>query len=217
MGQCPNEALQFPTTFDRLSETFGAVGGDGTQAGWFTSDGDFVQVGPGSTSSEWEQSTAPYSIGFDKHDNFYYRVEHGSSTLDHFNEYFRVPAGQTGNGEFVGRIDSSDDTRFGMLPDGTLGLNPPDSCVPPIVSISTRRDKIERSDTCDTQSAKVELTPINNQGIDSLAVSPDKTDVVFKTGSNTLYIMSVQGGDPRPIATAGPLRSPAYYEVWSWI
>ncbi|WP_156409312.1 hypothetical protein [Mycobacterium sp. Root265] len=215
MGSCLTDPLQFSTTFDRIAVTDGSRGD--SQAGWATSNGDFVQVGPDSTRSDFGLPTAPSSIGFDNHDNFYYEVEHGTmGNAEHFFEYFRVPPGQTGNGEFVGRVDSGGDMSFGELADGTLGLNPPNTCVPPVVSISNNPDQIVRADSCDANAPKVPITPNSSFGIDSLAISPDKSEVVFKTGNNKLFLVQAQGGEPKQIGV-NALRPPAYYEIWAWI
>lgn len=215
MGSCLTDPLQFSPTFDRIATTDGSIGD--SRAGWATSSGDFVQVGPDSTRSDFGLPTAPSSIGFDKHDNFYYELEHGTmGNAEHFFEYFRVPPGQTGNGEFIGRVNSGEDRSFGKLADGTLGLNPISDCVPPVVSISNNPAQIERADSCEVNAQKVPITPVSSYGIDSLAISPDKTEVVFKTGTNKLFLVPTQGGEPAQIG-AKALRHPAYYEIWAWI
>ena len=215
-GRCPDDPLQFSTTFDRLAQSTGAIGTkNGTRAGWYTRDGSFVEVGPASTTPDFGGTrTFPQAYGFDKHDNFYYYVEHiddgGAKTVY---EYFRVPPGSTDAGQPIGSADGN--RSLGLLPDGTLALDVEAPCVPPIFKVS-QGVVVERFESCENGAPGRALIPRSTYKIDSLVASPDRTQVAFKVATNKLYVVDAAGGDPRQIQVKQRLRDSSHYEMWGW-
>lgn len=64
LGNCPSDPFQFPSMFDRLAQTAGAIGGrNGTRAGWYTPNGDFIAVGPAATTPDFGLPTMPFTDG----------------------------------------------------------------------------------------------------------------------------------------------------------
>ncbi|NDJ91938.1 hypothetical protein, partial [Mycolicibacter kumamotonensis] len=88
---CPVENRSaFPTTFDRV--TLDITKPD--HAGWLDSRGQVTHVGPKSQNPDFGTQSYVLGIGFDRHDNYYYKISYSDRPTD----YFRVPAGSTGVG-----------------------------------------------------------------------------------------------------------------------
>jgi len=206
------EPLVYSSTFDRLAFTSGT--GEETHAGWMTNEGAFVIVGPDSSTPEFGESTKVESIGFDKLDNFYYTVDFGRQLEDSApTEYYRVPAGDSGNGELIGTSDG--ESRFGRLPGGLLGFGATESggCVLGVSWSSdfnpdiqqyyhTEDNQVIRSDQWCTHDG-TPITPEAKSAVLNVAVSPTGDEVAFQTNLSDFYVTSASGaGTPRKLDVA---------------
>ncbi len=211
----PEAPLVYSSNFDRLAMTKGVD--DGARAGWITPGGDFVQVGPSSATPDFGDKTRINAIGFDKLDNFYYRVDVGIELSgNEHSEYYRTPAGSTTAGELIGTSDD-EERIFGRLPGGLLGFgaeesvfsgcslhNPMSGDFDPDQpnNFHAKKGQVFRSDKWCSNSGDP-ITPNGNSPVLHLAASPDGSQVAFKTNTSKLFVVGTSGSDkPRQIEVA---------------
>lgn len=203
--------LVYSSTFDRIAATQGS--GNDTRAGWMTTDGTFVQVGPDSLNPDFGEPEVVHDVGFDELDNFYYTVTEGSGPSVRLpTSYYRVPAGQTGDGELVGT--NEDDGYFGRLPGGLLGtgaqeaifsgcslnIRPSRDFNPDVAQyFHAYKNQVFRSaEWCSNNGEPI--TDAAKSTVLNIAVSPQGDQVAMQTALSDFYVTAASGaGTPRKL------------------
>lgn len=220
----------FSSKFDRIAESRGSVDSE-RRAGWIGPSGTFTPVGPTPTTPDFGEHTTVFAVGFDKRDNFYYRVAHGDSLgANYYEEYFRVPPGSVSNGEFVGstKKDSPEHgTQFGMLPGGTLGFGSTkpynrdcngDSFDPDRqVYFWEEHGLIERS--AEWCTGGTPITPPTTYDIFDVAGSPDGEQAVFTFGGTKIFVVDASGESPPKELNAPSLTDLGNFswKIYTWV
>lgn len=215
-------SAHFTQNFDRIIATQDEVG---HRAGWIDNSGVKTLIGPPSATPNFGVTTSVSSEGFDKDDNFYYSITYINAPGGTYEEFYKVPAGSTSNGELVGTLKPNEKRKFGRLPGGQFGL---DAQVDLGASCDMSFDQVDGPFDPDRQvyyhagdgvinksgdwctSGGTPITPHANNGASGPVVSPDGKQIAFQSG-NQLYLASATG-------TSAPtlVNMPVVPEQYGW-
>jgi len=242
-SECPTDSSSHAQTFGPSFDRMALYQTSPQRAGWLNEDGTITYVGPTPEAPNFGPSISAATIGFDKLDNFYYDVGHGSSDPNGgYTEYFKVPAGSTSDGQLIGTLQGGTNSHFGRLPGGTLGLGAQwelgdercsmkslDGDFDPDRHVYYYGDQgqIFKSDNwCDgSPSADLSnrsgnaLTPDARDGVGSIAVSPDGSQIAFESLGQIYFTSATASAasTPKPLNVPELTNHYAYnWTLWKW-